>query len=175
MVPCGAEPTAQHAVNPVMTGVGARPTTHTLWSWVIYPAFSMLIPQGDAEALLPTAVLQQMAAYDKQPIIATTGSILLATAGVTPASQAAVVDSSTAIMAIPQHQDLELAALAKLCYACAKPEGRDVKLLRCSACGVCYYCSSTCQKADWKVNTMYVVSGRLSIRYVCVVLCLCKA
>lgn len=94
-----------------------------------------------------------MTVYSKDQLVATTGSILLAAAtGEPAAAEQPAVDAGTAIISLPQHQDLELAAIAKLCYACAQPEARDLKLLKCSSCGVTYYCSSTCQKADWKVS-----------------------
>lgn len=28
----------------------------------------------------------------------------------------------------------------------------QTKMLRCGSCGCVYYCSSTCQKADWKLG-----------------------
>eukprot|EP00878_Enallax_costatus_P007045 GHUV01007384.1.p1 GENE.GHUV01007384.1~~GHUV01007384.1.p1 ORF type:complete len:537 (+),score=187.34 GHUV01007384.1:232-1842(+) len=113
----------------------------------------LLHHEGVPNALPSMIVLQQMTAYSNDQLIATAGSILQSAAtGQDATAEAPAVDASTAIMSLPQHQDLELAAFAKLCYACAKPESRDVKLLRCSACGVTYYCSSACQKADWKVG-----------------------
>ncbi|TRM59577.1 hypothetical protein BD626DRAFT_607478 [Schizophyllum amplum] len=36
------------------------------------------------------------------------------------------------------------------CEICGEPEGRDVQLLRCSTCKDRFYCSTLCQKIDWK-------------------------
>lgn len=114
----------------------------------------MCCSQG-VEGQLPSAeVLQQLASYSKEPLLATTGSILLASTGTDTAAGAAAdgVDGRIAIIALPLHQQLELTTFAKLCYACCKPEGRGVKMLRCSACGCVTYCCADCQKADWKAG-----------------------
>ena len=64
--------------------------------------------------LPPKQVLQQMAAYSKQPALAMAGSILAA-------------NSSAAIMLLPGHDDVELSALAKSCCCCNKMEGQEVR------------------------------------------------
>jgi hypothetical protein len=90
-------------------------------------------------------VLQQLAGYSQDPLLSATGSILLA-------STAADAGGSTAVVALPQHQQLELSEFARLCHACCKPEDGATKLLKCSACGCVSYCSSACQKSDWKAG-----------------------
>jgi hypothetical protein len=37
-----------------------------------------------------------------------------------------------------------------LCSFCQKPEGTEIKHKVCSACKQRFYCSSDCQRADWK-------------------------
>jgi hypothetical protein len=107
--------------------------------------------QGVKAQLPSRELLQQLADYSQDPLLSTTGSILLAsTAADAPA--AAGMDGSIAIVALPQHKQLELSEFARLCRACCKPEDASVKLLKCSACGCVSYCCSACQKADWKAG-----------------------
>lgn len=109
--------------------------------------------QGVEGQLPPRELLQQLASYSQEPLLSTTGRILLAgTAADADAPAAAGADASTAIVALPQHQHLELAEFSRLCHACNKPEDAAVKLLKCSACGCVSYCCSGCQKADWKAG-----------------------
>jgi len=46
--------------------------------------------------------------------------------------------------------------------ACAKCGKRNVKLLRCSLCKNVLYCSTDCQKADWKVHKVSLCVQRLN-------------
>jgi hypothetical protein len=39
---------------------------------------------------------------------------------------------------------------AGFCFYCKKEQADASKLLRCSRCKICNYCSTQCQKADWK-------------------------
>uniref|UniRef100_A0A383VJQ5 MYND-type domain-containing protein n=1 Tax=Tetradesmus obliquus TaxID=3088 RepID=A0A383VJQ5_TETOB len=113
----------------------------------------LLAHEGVKGQLPPRELLQQLASYSQDPLLSTTGRILLAgTAADADARAAAGSDASTAIVALPQHQQLELAEFSRLCHACNKPEDAAVKLLKCSACGCVSYCCSGCQKADWKAG-----------------------
>ncbi|WIA37779.1 hypothetical protein OEZ86_014648 [Tetradesmus obliquus] len=113
----------------------------------------LLAHEGVEGQLPPRELLQQLASYSQEPLLSTTGRILLAgTAADADAPVAAGADASTAIVALPQHQHLELAEFFRLCHACNKPEDAAVKLLKCSACGCVSYCCSGCQKADWKAG-----------------------
>lgn len=40
--------------------------------------------------------------------------------------------------------------LSKLCSACQSPEGETLKHKVCSACKTRFYCSTDCQRTDWK-------------------------
>jgi hypothetical protein len=102
--------------------------------------------QDAKSPLPPRELLQQLASDCQDPLLSTTASILLASTAGDDAG------SSTAIVALPQHQQLELAEFARLCHACCKPEDGATKLLKCSACGCVSYCSSACQKSDWKAG-----------------------
>ena len=44
---------------------------------------------------------------------------------------------------------IKLTRYASQC-ACCEQKGADVKLQACSGCTTTYYCSTTCQKQDWK-------------------------
>lgn len=102
-----------------------------------------------AGALPAPEVLRQLEGYSSDPAIARTGALLLQ---MTQAGGGGGADGVAAIMGLPSHEQLEYSCFAKLCHACAKPEARGSKLLRCGACGVSSYCSAACQKADWKAG-----------------------
>ncbi|KAF6261463.1 hypothetical protein COO60DRAFT_1636758 [Scenedesmus sp. NREL 46B-D3] len=114
-----------------------------------------LLAHEGVQGQLPTReVLQQLADFSQDPLLSTTGCLLLAgTAADAPAAAAAAcMDDSTAIVALQQHRLLELSKFARLCHACCKPEDAATKLLKCSACGCVSYCCSACQKSDWKAG-----------------------
>lgn len=82
--------------------------------------------QGTDKVPLPDQeVLQQIAAYDKHPLLPTSGSILAAMAAAAPAA-AGSSGSSAAIVSLPGHADIEHSALAKSCCCCNKHEGQEV-------------------------------------------------
>jgi hypothetical protein len=83
--------------------------------------------QGTDKVSLPDQeVLQQIAAYDKHPLLPASGSILAAMAAAQPAVAADSSGSSAAIVSLPGHADIEHSALAKSCCCCNKHEGQEV-------------------------------------------------
>lgn len=73
-------------------------------------------------------MLQQIAAYNKHPLLPASGSILAAMAAAAPAA-AGSSGSSAAIVSLPGHADIEHSALAKSCCCCNKHEGQEVSNL----------------------------------------------
>jgi hypothetical protein len=96
-----------------------------------------------------------MAAYEQEPLLQSISAVLLAAAGYSlpeadPPLQPLPAD--TAIVSIPGFAEVVGHAFAKRCSTCCKEEEGVGALKKCGQCGQAWYCSTTCQKTDWKAG-----------------------
>ena len=99
--------------------------------------------------------LQQMAAYKQEPLLQSIAAVLSAAAGYSlPETDPPLepLPADTAIVSLPGCAEVVGHAFAKRCSTCCREEEVVGALKRCGQCGKAWYCSTTCQKTDWRAG-----------------------